>query len=182
MADRTGNQGSSNIGSSGSTQKSSGSSGSNVKTSNTGTSSKSGSMSTSGSSGSENFSSPGISHSSETAGSKSSTGSEQNLDGVLGLLQKLGMDDENWRRYVSEAVSNKVQEVEFRDVMERAKEYASMSGDKLKDLSTKNPKMFYGGLAAFILGAGMMASAAKLGDHSDSVDTPAIGKDPRPIV
>jgi hypothetical protein len=176
MAERTGNQGSSNMGSS-TTQKSSGTSGSNTKTGSTGTTQKSGSLSTSGSRGSESLSSPGISHSSETTSSGLSSGNEQSLDGVLGLLQKLGMDEEHWRRYVSEAVSNKVQEVEFRDVMERAKEYASMSGDKLKELSTKNPKMFYSGLAAFILGAGMMASAAKLGDRAGSGDTSLAGND-----
>ena len=126
-------------------------------------------------------STPGVSHSSEMTGSAKSSGSTDNLEGVLGLLQKLGMDEQHWRAYVSDTITNKVQDVDFRDVMERAKEYASMSGDKLKDLSTKNPRMFYSGLAAFILGAGMMASAARTSGDSVSGETLTVGDDSRPI-
>ena len=122
-----------------------------------------------------------MSHSSETTGATRSSGSADNLEGVLGLLQKLGMDEQHWRTYVSDTITNKVQDIDFRDVMDRAKEYASMSGDKLKDLSTKNPKMFYSGLAAFILGAGMMASAARTSGDSISGETLTVGDDPRPI-
>ncbi len=182
MAERTGTKGSGSSGNIGSTQKSN-QSDTNVKSGSGNSTGKSDSMNTSGNSRTENLSSPGISHSSELSGSRSSSeGSKQNLEGVLGLLQKLGMEEDHLRQYVSDTVTNKIQKIDFRDVMERAKEYASMSGDKLKDLSAKNPKMFYSGLAAFILGAGMMASAARRSDHSIPDEMPTVGDDPRPII
>lgn len=171
MAERTGTQGSSGSRNAGSTQ--------NRTTGTSGRSTSDTSMKTSSMTSS---STPGVSHSSEMSESTTkSSGSTGNLEGVLGLLQKLGMDEEHWRTYVSDTVTNKVQDIDFRDVMERAKEYAAMSGDKLKELSTKNPKMFYSGLAAFILGAGMMASAARTPGDSLSGETLTVGDDPRPL-
>jgi len=174
MAEKTGSRVSTNSGSTPSTTKSS--SGSNRSTGNT--SSNSAGMNSSNES---LKSSPGVSHSSETNASDTSGSSRpEGVEGVLGLLQKLGMDEQHWRTYVSDTVNTKIQDLDYRDVMDRAKEYASMSGDKLKELSTKNPKMFYSGLAAFILGAGMMANAARTSSSSASLDSTE--DESRPVV
>ena len=88
--------------------------------------------------------------------------------GARSTLKKLGIDEsvvELWRDQAKHSVSQKMQssidEFDLQDAIEMAKKYASMSSEKLKEVSKKNPKSFYGGLAAILVGAGLLAAASR---------------------
>jgi hypothetical protein len=83
------------------------------------------------------------------------------------LLDRLGVSPrmietmvDTWKSQLSTSVAHKIEETDVRDALEKAKLVASGSGEKLKDLSRKNPKLFYSGVAAVLMGAGLLASAA----------------------
>lgn len=110
---------------------------------------------------------------------------------LKGTLQKLGIDEsvvDLWRDQAKLTVSRKVQtsieEFDVSSAIDMAKKYASMSSEKLKQVSKKNPKSFYSGLAAILVGAGLLAAAArtssqpaaprKSGGRKSSEDTGAV--------
>lgn len=64
-----------------------------------------------------------------------------------------------WRDRVSGPVGKQIEKIDVSEALEKAREYASMSGEAIKKAGGKNPKMFYSGLAAILVGAGLMASA-----------------------
>lgn len=87
---------------------------------------------------------------------------------VMTAMQKLGVDEsvvDLWREQMKSNVAKKMQssieEFDVDDAINMAKRYASMSSEKLKEVSKKNPKAFYGGLAAILVGAGLLAAAVR---------------------
>ena len=89
-------------------------------------------------------------------------------DGVLALLQKVGIDESavnslmtQWRTQLSDKVSTKIQEGDLVELLDSAREMARTSGSKLKSYSQANPAMFYSGVVAIMAGAGLLAAAAK---------------------
>lgn len=83
------------------------------------------------------------------------------------LLDRLGVSPrmietmvDTWKSQLSTTVASRIEETDVRDALEKAKIVASGSGEKLKDLSRKNPKLFYSGVAAVLMGAGLLAAAA----------------------
>jgi hypothetical protein len=102
---------------------------------------------------------------SRSTGSRS--GGAKKVD-VKATLQKLGVDDsviDVWqdqaRRALSQKVQTTVDDFDVKDAIDMAKRYASMSSEKLKDVARSNPKKFYSGIAAILVGAGLLAAAAK---------------------
>ena len=89
------------------------------------------------------------------------------------LLQKLGVDEsviDTWQTQAKRAITQKLESgidnVDVKDALEKAKEYASMSSDKMKKIAANNPKTFYAGLAAVLVGAGLLTSAVRGGSAS----------------
>ncbi len=127
-------------------------------------------------SGTSSRKSSGSSSSSASKGSKgssSSTASSSKAGVTLaGVLDKVGADSvvDVWRDRVSGPVGKQIEKIDVSEALEKAREYASMSGAAIKKAGGKNPKMFYSGIAAILVGAGLMASArsakAKSGSSS----------------
>jgi hypothetical protein len=93
---------------------------------------------------------------------------ETGLDAVVKLVQNLGLNEELWRGYLGDQVSKKIRDTDLKDATVRVKDLAGLSAEKLKDASTRNPRLFYSGLAAIVLGAGLMARAVR--DKVDALD------------
>ena len=96
-----------------------------------------------------------------TSAGSASSGSSSSEMSLSGVLDKLGTDKvvDVWRDRVSGPVGKQVDKIDLSEALEKAREYASMSGAALKKAGGKNPKMFYSGLAAILVGAGLIASA-----------------------
>jgi hypothetical protein len=105
--------------------------------------------------------------------------SSRSTSDLQGTLEKLGIDESVvglWRAQAKRVVASKIQHsVEDFDVdtaIESAKKYASMSSEKLKEISKTNPKAFYGGIAAILVGASLITAAART---AASAGTPKTG-------
>lgn len=101
--------------------------------------------------------------SSKSGPAKSGSSSATSKAGVTlaGVLDKIGADSmvDVWRDRVSGPVGKQIEKIDLSEALDKAREYASMSGAAIKKAGGKNPKMFYSGLAAILVGAGLMASA-----------------------
>ena len=96
---------------------------------------------------------------------------EKGLDAIVKLVQNLGLNEELWRGYLGDQLSKKIKDADVKDAAIRVRELAGLSADKIKSASTKNPTMFYSGLAALVLGAGLMAKATR--DNAEELDQDA---------
>lgn len=93
-----------------------------------------------------------------------SSGGSANLGAVL---ERFGLDAsvvDDWRAAAKQTINDKVrdgvEDFDIAEAVERAREYAAMSAEKLKEISKKNPKAFYSGIAAVLVGAGLISAAA----------------------
>lgn len=102
--------------------------------------------------------SPGIMTSSERV-------SGQNLAQMLDRLgispQILEAMADTWKSQLSNQVRNKIEETDVREALDKARELAGGSVDRVKDYSRKNPTLFFSGLAAILMGAGLLAAAGR---------------------
>lgn len=87
--------------------------------------------------------------------------------GLAAVMQRLGVDPsvvETWRSHAQETITtqlkDQVEDFDINDALDRAREYASLSSEKVREISKKNPKAFFSGLAAVLVGAGLIATAA----------------------
>lgn len=87
--------------------------------------------------------------------------------GLAAVMERLGVDSsvvETWRDHAKETISSQVkgqlEDFDINDALDRAREYASLSSEKVRAISKKNPKAFFSGLAAVLVGAGLIATAA----------------------
>lgn len=96
---------------------------------------------------------------------------ETGIEAVVKLIQNLGLNEDLWRGYLGESLARKVKDTDLKDAGVKVKEFAGLSAEKIKAASQRNPKLFYSGLAAVVLGAGLMARAARdTGDTSADSD------------
>jgi hypothetical protein len=118
------------------------------------------------------------------SGSMASHGSSDTR-GVAGMLANLGLDEQlinsmvdQWRGQLSETVTHKIQETDLREAFDKARELTSGSVERVKEFSQKNPKMFYSGLAAILVGAGLLAAAGRpAGDVDVTTTSTTTGSD-----
>ena len=106
-----------------------------------------------------------------TANRKTSAAKTRSKSGgkdVVKLLESLGMSPDtletiagNWKNQLSSKVTNKIEETDLREAFDRAREVADGSVDSVKKYSKKNPTLFFSGLAAVLMGAGLLAAAGR---------------------
>lgn len=68
---------------------------------------------------------------------------------------------ENWKGQLNSKVTSSIQDADLKVAYDKARELASGSASKLKTYAKDNPSMVYSGLAAVLVGAGLLAAAAK---------------------
>ena len=104
--------------------------------------------------------------------------------GIAAVLERFGLDAsvvDDWRAAAKQTINDKVkdgvEDFDISEAVDRAREYAAMSSEKLKEISRKNPKAFYSGIAAVLVGAGLIsAAAAKSGGKRSSGSTSSSSK------
>jgi hypothetical protein len=118
----------------------------------------SGSLSGSGSTGSGSGSTGGGSMSSQSGSG----------DGIQGILRKLGIDEnlingmiDNWRSQLTQSLTTAIQETDLRDAFDKVRLVSSGSADVVKNYSQRNPKLFYSGVTAVLIGSALIAAAAR---------------------
>ena len=91
--------------------------------------------------------------------SQGSSGGLQDVgfDAIIKLVQTVGLREDLWRGYLGDAIAKRLKDTDLKDATARLKDLAGASGDKLKAASMRNPAMFYGGGAAVVVGAGLLA-------------------------
>jgi hypothetical protein len=104
----------------------------------------------------------------KSASGASTSTSSDGLEGIIKLIQNVGMNEELWRGYLGDALAKRVKEADLKDAASRVRDLASLSADKIKTSSTKNPGLFYAGVAAIVVGAGLVARAVR----DEKVDEP----------
>ncbi|HKO58489.1 MAG TPA: hypothetical protein VJ276_21670 [Thermoanaerobaculia bacterium] len=104
-------------------------------------------------------------------------------EGVMGLLQKVGIDEatvqstvQHWRSQLGTNVGKQIEEADLLELLDKARDLARGSASRLKSSAQSNPTMFYGGVVALIAGAGLLAAAAK-GGSEESPSTNKTGGD-----
>lgn len=104
---------------------------------------------------------------SKTSAAKKSSKAKSGKD-VVKLLTSLGISPGmletmagNWKNQLSSKVTNKIEETDLKEAFERAREVADGSVDSVKKYSKKNPTLFFSGLAAVLMGAGLLAAAGR---------------------
>lgn len=112
------------------------------------------------------------------------SGSSGSNAGIAAVLERFGLDAsvvDDWRAAAKQTINDKVkdgvEDFDISEAVDRAREYAAMSSEKLKEISRKNPKAFYSGIAAVLVGAGLIsAAAAKSGGKRSSGSTSSSSK------
>jgi len=99
--------------------------------------------------------------------SRKSSGTRDKQQGLGAVLERMGLDEtvvDVWRNQakgvVTSKINQKVHDFDVEYALDRAREYATMSADTLKNVSRKNPTAFFSGIAAVLVGAGLIAAAA----------------------
>jgi hypothetical protein len=110
----------------------------------------------------------GLSSASERNTSSSTSPSSDGLEGIIKLIQNVGMNEDLWRGYLGDAVAKRVKEADLKDAAVRVRDLASLSAEKIKSSSTRNPGLFYAGVAAIVVGAGLVARAVR----DEKIDEP----------
>lgn len=102
--------------------------------------------------------------------------------GLAAVMERLGVDSsvvETWRNHAKETITSQlrdqVEDFDINDALDRAREYASLSSEKVREISKKNPKAFYSGLAAVLVGAGLIATAAAKASRSKKSSSSSAG-------
>jgi hypothetical protein len=110
-------------------------------------------------------------------------------DGVMGLLSKVGIDEETvqstvqqWRSQLGTNVGKQIEEADLLELLDKARDMARSSATRLKSSAQSNPTMFYGGVLALIAGAGLLAAAAKSGSEESPSTTKSGGDTPSVLV
>lgn len=95
-------------------------------------------------------------------------------EGVMGLLRKVGIDENtvqsavhNWRSQLGNNVGKQIEEADLMEILDKARDLARNSASKLKSSAQAKPTMFYGGVLALIAAAGLLAAAAKGGGNEE---------------
>ena len=94
--------------------------------------------------------------SAKKGGSKKAAGG-----GISEVLKSVNIDEsvvQDWRERIRDLGGK----VDVKKSLDAAKKLASQSGDAIKKAGGKNPSLFYSGLAAIVVGAGMMTAAHKI--------------------
>lgn len=111
-------------------------------------------------------------NSGNTGFSGSSTGSmsggTSSGEGIQGILRKLGVDEnlingmiDNWRKQLTDSLTHTIQDTDLRDAFDKVRLVSTGSADAVKNYSQRNPKLFYSGVAAVLIGSGLIAAAAR---------------------
>jgi hypothetical protein len=108
------------------------------------------------------------------SGSLSSTGGSSSMsssgtgDGIQGILRKLGIDEnlingmiDNWRSQLTQSLTTAIQETDLRDAFDKVRLVSGGSADVVKNYSQRNPKLFYSGVTAVLIGSALIAAAAR---------------------
>jgi hypothetical protein len=111
-------------------------------------------------------------------------------EGVMGLLHKVGIDEEtvqstvqHWRSQLGTNVGKQIEEADLLELLDKARDLARGSATRLKSSAQSNPTMFYSGVVALIAGAGLLAAAAKSNaDESTSTSTTKGGDTPSVLI
>jgi len=112
----------------------------------------------------------------KSASTSSKTTASRKKDGqdILKMLGSLGINSNmlesmvgNWRNQLSSKLTNTIEETDLREAFERAREVTDGSVDRVKEYSKKNPTMFFSGLAAVLMGAGLLAAAGRQAAKDD---------------
>jgi hypothetical protein len=89
-------------------------------------------------------------------------------DGIQGILKKIGVDEnlingmiDNWRSQLTQTLTSAIQETDLRDAFDKVRQASTGSADVVKNYSSRNPKLFYSGVAAVLIGTGLIAAAAR---------------------
>lgn len=141
--------------------------------SNSGSGSMGGSSTSGGGSGSIGGSTSGSgSMGSMSSGSGSGSGAmasgSGSGDGIQGILRKLGIDEnlingmiDNWRSQLTQSLTTAIQETDLRDAFDKVRLVSGGSADVVKNYSQRNPKLFYSGVTAVLIGSALIAAAAR---------------------
>lgn len=103
----------------------------------------------------------GTAGSSKKRGGSKRSSAKAKGGGISEVLKEISIDEamvQDWRERLRE-IGGKV---DVKKSLEAAKKLASSSGDAIKKAGGKNPSLFYSGLAAIVVGAGMMTAAHKI--------------------
>jgi hypothetical protein len=123
-----------------------------------------------------------------STGSGSNTGSRMSgsssSEGIQGVLRKLGIDEtlingmiDNWRKQLTDTVTSTIQETELRDAFDKVRHVMGGSAETVKTYSARNPKLFYSGVTAVMIGAGLIAAAARDAAGDTEVDVSSTTND-----
>jgi hypothetical protein len=128
-------------------------------------------MSGSGSMSSSNSGTGSIGGSTSGSGSMSSMSSgssSSGAGGIQGILSKLGIDEnlingmiDNWRSQLTQSLTTAIQETDLRDAFDKVRLVSGGSADVVKNYSQRNPKLFYSGVTAVLIGSALIAAAAR---------------------
>jgi len=126
-------------------------------------------MSGSGSMSSSSSGTGSIGGSTSGSGSMSSMSSGSgSTTGIQGILSKLGIDEnlingmiDNWRSQLTQSLTTAIQETDLRDAFDKVRLVSGGSADVVKNYSQRNPKLFYSGVTAVLIGSALIAAAAR---------------------
>jgi hypothetical protein len=100
--------------------------------------------------------------------SGSGSGSSGGGEGIQGILRKLGIDEnlingmiDNWRSQLTQSLTTAIQETDLRDAFDKVRLVSGGSADVVKNYSQRNPKLFYSGVTAVLIGSALIAAAAR---------------------
>ena len=88
--------------------------------------------------------------------------------GIKGILSKLGIEEnlingmiDNWRSQLTQSLTTAIQETDLRDAFDKVRLVSGGSADVVKNYSQRNPKLFYSGVTAVLIGSALIAAAAR---------------------
>lgn len=113
-------------------------------------------------SGSKGASTSGKSAARKSSAKSAGGSSKKQAGGIKEVLENMKIDEsvvEEWRARLGDLGSK----VDLKKSLDAAKKLASSSSDAIRKAGGKNPSLFYSGLAAIAVGAGMMTAAHKIG-------------------
>ena len=106
-----------------------------------------------------------------SASSTGAAGGKKEKVNLSGVLEKIGVDEsmvEVWRNRLSGVGEQIGEKVDLQAALDQARKLATSSADKIKKAGGKNPSLFYSGLAAIVVGAGLMTAARRGGGSKKS--------------
>ncbi|MHB0968696.1 MAG: hypothetical protein ACYC7A_10070 [Thermoanaerobaculia bacterium] len=97
--------------------------------------------------------------------------------GLTGPLAVMAM------KHLGPRIGQKMENFDPKDILEHAQSLFGTGKDRLRSSARSNPKLFYGGLAAAVLGVSLMATALRRGEGVDvETDITTHGEVDRPDI